>query len=252
MADATLYLTYASEADLASHLAEQPGALLLRIEQAEELAQLPSCRLDIKCPGGRVVAEAQLLQVLPALGVVVRLLEPAMVEALVKGATPAPEPKPPEVKRRRPNAGGRPAGSSVLSWSIERLQAEWSNLTQAQRIRLARHGDRPSRALVLRSQDKVLHAFLLKNPKIGADEVAHMAQMVSLDPTVLRQIAASPEWIRHAQVARNLVCHPKLPMPMVQKVVPQLSIDEMRRLTKTGKVRASVKRLLMQRITRGR
>lgn len=252
MADDAIYLTYSSAADVAAHLAEQDGALLVRLADAEELAQQVTLTLEIRCPEGCATVGAQLLQLLPGLGLVLRLTESTEVEALVGNATPSPAPQAPEVSRHRAKAGGPPAGSSVLSWGIERLQAEWPQLSQAQRIRLARHGDRPSRALVLRSQDKTLHAFLLKNPKIGADEVAHMAQLVNLDPNLLRQIATSPEWVRHSQVARNLVSHPKLPLPIVQKVVPSLSLDEMRRLTRTGKVRASVKRVLMQRITKGR
>ncbi|MBW2730784.1 MAG: hypothetical protein JRH20_00240 [Deltaproteobacteria bacterium] len=252
MTEPTLQLSYASREDLAGHLNEQPGVLLLATDETEALAKLPTLALQVTCPEGRVTVEAEVLQALPGLGLVVRLINPPEVEALLKGATPNSPSVPPEIKRHRSSAGGPPAGSSVLSWGIERLQAEWSQLTQAQRIRLARHGDRSSRVLVLRSQDKTLHPFLLKNPKIGADEVATMAQMMNLAPTLLRQIATSPDWVRHTQIARSLVCHPKLPLPVVQKVIPHLPIDEMRRLTKTGKVRAAVKRILMQRITKGR
>ncbi|MCK5798352.1 MAG: hypothetical protein KAI47_14270, partial [Deltaproteobacteria bacterium] len=150
---------------------------------------------------------------------------------------------------------GRPPprpGTTPVSWPIERLQAEWLSLTTPEKIRVARLGKRPARAMIMRMQDKILHAFLLRNPKMGIDEIATMAGMVQLDPTLLRQIAMTQEWIRHTGVARNLVAHPKLPIPLIKKIMPHLSVDELRRLTRSGRVRASVKRLLMKRVERGR
>ena len=102
--------------------------------------------------------------------------------------------------------------------------------------------------MILKGHDKMLHNFLLQNPHITADEVGVMASTVSLDPTLLRRIASSPEWARHKVVARNLICHPKMTLPEVTKLSRTLSNDEIRRLTRTGKVRTSVKRVLIKMI----
>lgn len=289
-----LTLRYASAADLAAHLAEQPGALLLRIANAQDLVAYTQLLLYIRLPDDGCDTAAELLQALPNLGLVVRLSDPDAVASLLTDASvtsPATLPvisggRPPEELaeeqagdaegdggepdpdddgsdedgegsdddggRRRVVGAALPAGSTVLSWPIEKLQSEWHTLTTPEKIRVAKHGKRPARSMVLRGGDKNLQAFLLLNPKIGIDEIAVMAGQASLDPALLRRIAMSPDWVRNTNVARALVTNPKLSTPLVQKVLPHLSVDEVRRLTKSGKVRASLKRLLMKRIEGGR
>jgi hypothetical protein len=266
-----LTLRYACAADLAAHLAEQPGALLVRVGNPQELAAYPDLVLYVRLPDAAVDVPARLLQALDGLGLVVQPLDPAALTPLVQGATPSAPAAPPVVSGGRPDtkddetnaneqakpdarvAGAElPKGSTVLSWPIEKLQTEWHSLSIPEKIRVAKHGKRPARLMVMRMQDKKLHAFLLRNPKIGVDEIATMAGMVQLDPALLRQIAMTPEWVRHTNVARALVSHPKLPTQLIQKLLPSLSVDEARRLTKGGRVRASVKRLLMKKIERGR
>jgi hypothetical protein len=166
---------------------------------------------------------------------------------------PATDPVPPRIERldaRRPRGGQGFSGMGPLSWPMEKLQTEFAGLPLGDKIRLAKYGKRHARALVLRLQDKKLHAFLLLNPKITAEEVAVLAAMSSADPALLRRIAASPEWLRHTIVVRSLVCNPKLPIPLVVKLLRHLPPEEMRRLSKTGKVRASVKREMIKRLDR--
>ena len=284
-----LTLRYASAADLAAHLAEQLGALLLRIANAQDLVAYRQLVLYIRLPNDGCDTAAELLQALPNLGLVVRLEDPNAISSLVSDAPDATQPTLPVISGGRPaeelaeeqagdanGDGGEPdpnddgddsgdeqakrrvvgaalpPGSTVLSWPIEKLQADWHTLTTPEKIRVAKHGKRPARSMVLRGGDKNLQAFLLVNPKIGIDEIAVMAGQASLDPALLRRIAMSPDWVRNSKVARALVTNPKLSTPLVQKVLPHLSVDELRRLTKSGKVRASLKRLFMKRIERGR
>jgi hypothetical protein len=135
-----------------------------------------------------------------------------------------------------------------LSFSIEKLAAEWVNLPLADRIRVARYGKRAARALVLRQGDPQLQAFLIANPHISIEEIAALAGLGNLDPSVLSRIATNPEWTQSTMVVRNLLCHPKATLPQVTRLADRLSTEELRRLTRTGKVRASVKQLLMKKI----
>ncbi len=273
-----LTLRYRAVGDLVAHLAEQPGALLIRVGNPQEVATSVDLMLYLRTPAGGIDMPARLLQALDGLGLVVQLLDPASMAPLTKGvaatspATPPtvaggrpeapPEPTKEadtkddthehEVNQAKPSRAALPKGSTVLSWPIEKLQTEWHQLSMPEKIRVAKHGKRPARLMVMRMQDKTLHAFLLRNPKIGADEIATMAGMVQLDPALLRQIAMTPEWIRHTSIARALISHPKLPTQLIQKLLPSISVDEARRLAKGGYVRASVKRLLMKKVDRGR
>jgi hypothetical protein len=275
MAPLKLIASYGSAADLAAHLQEQleQGALLLRDPQLAESAagiqQFQEVALTLRQGVEEVPLQAEVLQVIPSLGLAVRLKEPGAAFALTHGEDPAPSPTPPVIAHGDTDGGAaagadadkaededevkpgsakdlRRRGSGPLSWPFEKLQMEWGNLPIHEKVRVAKYGKRPARGMILKGHDKMLHNFLLQNPHITPDEVGMMASMVSLDPNLLRRIAASPEWSRHKVVARNLVCHPKMTLPEVTKLARTLSNDEMRRLTRTGKVRASVKRVLIK------
>jgi hypothetical protein len=59
MADVTLHISYASPADLAAHLAEQPGALLLRVDQAA--VQLQPDSVAVSFAGEELAGQVQRL-----------------------------------------------------------------------------------------------------------------------------------------------------------------------------------------------
>jgi len=88
----------------------------------------------------------------------------------------------------------------------------------------------------------------LTNPHISTEEIASLAGNAALDPAALRRIAMSTDWLRSAEVVRNLVCNPKLPMPEVERLIRLLSRDELVRLAKSGRARASVKQAVAKRL----
>lgn len=257
----SLRLEYRSAPDLAAHLEElkQQGALLVRLPEEAGLQQYQAVTLEVCLAGARAELEGEVLQVIPGLGVALALRQPGAAFVLCGDTTPASPPTPPEVtlpaeEQARAQEAGRESGgirtSGPQTWSIEKLQAEWPNLSQPDRIRVAKYGKRPARGLVLRQPDPQLHQFLLSNPHITPEEVAVLAGLGNLDPTLLQRLATSPEWTRHLAVVRNLVCHPKATLQQVTKLVEKLPGDELRRLTRTGKVRASVKRIIIKSLER--
>lgn len=167
------------------------------------------------------------------------------------GGPPAREAGEPDA----PKAGGAargPKGSSPLSWSIENLRAAWDSLNVAERVRVARYGGRQARMLVLRGTDKSLHVHVLQNPNLTVDEVSFMAGMASLDPAVLRRIATRLEWQKSPGVARALVTNPKLPLPLMGRLLGHVPRDELSRLARTGKLRAPAKEMVVKYLDRHR
>jgi len=286
----SLLLCYTSAADLRAHLFEntERGALLLPMIDPPPGVDLYSpVSLEVVVGKDRCDMSAEVLQVLPGNGLVVRLTDVQEATELVASApiaepalppevrisAPEPEPEPevdaaqeadpnPEPDRdpqegpdrggTKPRIGPQIAGSSPVSWSFEQLVATWDQLTVAEKVRVARHGKRPARMLILKGLDKTLHVHVLNNAGVTPDEIAMMASMASLDPTVLRRIAGDAGWLRHTSVARNLICNPKLNLPLVTKILKYVPRDELSRLARTGKVRQSVKQLIVKKLDRTR
>jgi hypothetical protein len=238
-------------------------------ELSGEVAQFQRLTLALQLPDGAVAVEAEVLQVMPGAGLAVRLPGAATARTLAGGAAARADAVPPSVtdgaaadegpeegpaEEERPAVTGPavPRGMGPASWPIEKLQVEWKNLSMPDRIAVARRGKRAARGLVLKHPDKKLHQFVLQNPELTPQEVAAMVGNPNLDPTMLRRIAGSPEWVRHAAVARALVCHPKMSLPQVTKLLRHLPQAELRRLTRTGRVRASVKRIIIKHVEGGR
>ncbi len=280
----TLELRYPSAADLRAHLFEgsERGALLLPMSDPPgELEQYAPVTLEVLVGEDGCAMGAEVLQVLPGNGLVVRLTDVQEAEAMVDSAPMAEPALPPEVRislpeldlsaatepepesesgapdagvgdGTKPRGGAKIVGSSPISWSLEQLQASWDQLTFAEKVRVARHGKRPARMLVLKGLDKTLHVHILHNPGVTPEEIAMMAAMTSLDPTVLRRIAGDVSWLRHSNVARNLICNPKLTTPQITKILNYVGPDELSRLARTGKVRQAVKQLIVKKLDRTR
>ena len=119
----------------------------------------------------------------------------------------------------------------------------------AERVRVARQGDRSARSLVLRQQDKTLHTVLLNNTKLTPNEVALMVSKSSLDPTLIKRIAATREWTSHRAVARALVCNPRLPLPQAIRLLRGLNENDLRQLSRSGTLRSGVRQELTKQLS---
>ena len=107
------------------------------------------------------------------------------------------------------------------------------SLTLPEKLRLAASGDREVRFALLRDPNKQLHAMVLKNPRIGLDEVLWAAKLNSISPDALKLIAEHPEWSRNASIAAAVVRNPKTPVPVALKLVPRLQLADVRMLAKS-------------------
>jgi hypothetical protein len=257
------------------------GTLLYAAAETPTANQFDVVALRIALPEKEVLLAGEVLQIIPGLGIAVQVKgdlealtslfelgsnkdaelveEGEVVEegeapedsevlsamSLAQMAEPEVEIDPRAPMSRKPTA-------SPISWPVEKLQAEWHHLSMADKVRVAKYGQRPARGFVLKLQDKALQHVLLSNPHISSEEVAALAGFANLDPALLKRILGSPEWMRHTAIARNLLCHPKVTLSQVTRLVDRLPEDELLRLTRTGKVRSSVKRIIMKKVEQRR
>ncbi|MBS2021946.1 MAG: hypothetical protein JST92_06015, partial [Deltaproteobacteria bacterium] len=93
--------------------------------------------------------------------------------------------------------------------------------------------DKELRFQFLRDPNKQLHTLVLRNPRIGLEEVAWAARSTTLNPEALKLIAEHPEWGSNPNIVLSLVKNPKTPIPIAVRLVPKLSMMELRALAKS-------------------
>ena len=252
MAATNLVARFGSAAEyLIVHRAEVVhGGLLVRGAALPAGTALGDCMLLVDIQGADPVeVEARLGGATPGLGVLVlfdgppapllalaALLEggPAPsedngLEGELSGDAPPDEEPPPD-----PNAGpstqvSRAAAATRDAAAIRARET----MTIPEKMRLASSGDREVRFALLRDPNKQLHPMVLKNPRIGLDEVLWAAKLSSLSPDALKVIADHPEWGKAPAIAAALVRNPKTPVPVALKLLPRVALGEVRAIAKS-------------------
>ena len=161
------------------------------------------------------------------------LLEPGAVEP----AAGAPRPPAPAV------TGNESDTSDVY--------ARIKNLTLPEKQRLARHGRRPVRNLLIRDPNKNLHRLVVANPDVGMDEITEYSAYPGLSKEAIEFIAQNRTWVAMRQVAFNLVRNPATPVDVAVRLVPRLGPNEWRWLARPGAVRMPIAAAARKQIVEG-
>ncbi len=114
------------------------------------------------------------------------------------------------------------------------------DMTVAERIKLALHGNRESRMLLLRDSNKLIRRFVLQNPRVADDEIIAIAKNRSADDELLRVVADNRDWTKNYQVRHALVTNPKTPLTIALRFLSGLHERDIRGLAKSKNVSATV------------
>lgn len=139
------------------------------------------------------------------------------------------------------------SGGSDTAAAPQPKQAE--ELTNAQKIQLALHGNRDQRNAILRDRNRVLHSYVLKNPGINVDDVLSIAKNPQMGAEVFKLIAERQDWFQRPQIAVALARNPKVPGEIAVRALAFVAPDALRQIAKgTGApphvVQAARKRVL--------
>lgn len=225
-----LSVAYASAAEfLAAFDGEVArGGLLVRGADAAGAAAMSECSLAVRVAGGAAVeVPARVAAVVPGLGVAVVLQGvPGALAALavaLRGGGPTAA-QPAAAGEAPPDEEGEPR---LLSARLKAM-----NVTE--KMQLALSGSREDRLALLRDVNKTLHVYVLRNPRIGLDEVQHAAKQTTLSPDALKLISENREWGANATVCTALVRNPRTPAPIALKLLDKVPTAELRAIAKGG------------------
>lgn len=125
-----------------------------------------------------------------------------------------------------------------------------SELTIAQKIRLATIGNAFARGMLIRDPLKVVAIAAINSPGMTDNEVIKYSANRSLADDVIRVIASTKEWTKLYSVKKNLVNNAKCPMPMAMRLLPFLHDKDLRNVTRSRAIPSAVvamaKKLLSQ------
>jgi hypothetical protein len=232
------------------------GGMLLRT--TEQYAQFSPIGISLVTPSEEVLElPSQVLQLIPGHGVAVQFgaeaaSELERLEGLCQ-ANPAegsanpddPQVGPPSSDDVASSTGGR---MTDLSRDPVELRRQLEQMTVNQKRQAALSARREARILLIKDNQKAVHAFVLKNPGITLDEVEAIAKMPSVNPDALRLIANNRDWTRSQTICRNLVRNPKTPMREALALLEKLPMSDIRMMAKSSNVRGPIQQAARKKV----
>lgn len=221
-------ITYGRYSELASDVHQMAhGGVLVRVADVSDLVLDMPIELELVLPDGSTLASAgKVLQVLAGHGVAVTVAPELAEQARRRAAAGTDPPAGAPARHERLDRG------SVDRTAISRAASE--EPSNAQKIQLALHGNRDQRNAILRDRNRMLHAYVLRNPGITIDDVLAIAKNPQMGPDMFKQIAERPDWLQRPQIATALARNPKVPAEIAVRALAHVPVDTLRQLAKGG------------------
>jgi hypothetical protein len=165
------------------------------------------------------------------------LTTPMAVPSAVEPAEPVAE-TPPEVLAVEAETQGDP----------QRLLDRIMRMTVPERIMLALLGHREARMFLIRDPNRTVQEAVMKSPRLSESEAETYAAMRHLEPDVLRILADRREFHRNRTFVYRIVTNPKTPIPVAARLMAQLSVMQLRDITRSRDVPMAVRNMAKERL----
>lgn len=114
------------------------------------------------------------------------------------------------------------------------------------RMRLSRGATRTLRTILIRDTYPPVALSVLENNTWSDQEVEQLSRSRAVAIDVLEAIARRREWVRKYPVALGLVSNPRTPVPAALKLMPGLSMRDVRNLSRDRNISDAVRSLAMR------
>lgn len=101
------------------------------------------------------------------------------------------------------------------------------------KIKMAMTGDKEWRNIFLKDPNKLVSSAVMKNPRITDGEVLAVAKNKSASDELIRLITLNREWVKHYEIKRALVMHPRTPLPKALRYMDILTEKDLKNLAKS-------------------
>ena len=157
-----------------------------------------------------------------------------------RAADPRAEPETDAAPVEGRDAGSAPPAPPAPRAPSPTVAARLDAMGATEKMRLALSGSRDERLALLRDINRVLHVYVLRNPRIALDEVQYASKQANLSPEALKLISEHPQWGVDPTVCGNLVRNPKTPTTIAIHLLDRISPSELRQIARGGARQAIV------------
>lgn len=109
------------------------------------------------------------------------------------------------------------------------------------RLKLTRGAPRTLRTILLRDSNSQVAVSVIINNNLTDQEVEQTAASRSVVDEVLEAIAKKREWVAKYHVARALIFNPRTPLPTAMRLIPRLSVRDLKDLGRDRNVPDAVR-----------
>jgi hypothetical protein len=109
------------------------------------------------------------------------------------------------------------------------------------RLRLTRNAPRTLRAMLLRDSNTLVAVSVLVNNSLSDQEVEQIASSRAVIDEVLTAIAKRREWVAKYNIARSLIFNPRTPVGVTMRLIPRLSVRDLKELGRDKNVPDAVR-----------
>ncbi len=114
------------------------------------------------------------------------------------------------------------------------------------RVKLARSADRQIRAILIRDANSLVALTVMTTNNLPDSEVEMIASSRNVVPEVLAEIPKRREWIRKYSIAKALVKNPRTNLAVSMKLIPRMSVRDLRELARDKNVPDGVRSTAMR------
>lgn len=123
------------------------------------------------------------------------------------------------------------------------LHSQISEMSIAQKIRLATVGSKEAIGILVRDTNKLIHMAAIRSPRLRIPDVRRMAANKSMPDGVIKYIASHRDWTKHYEIMVSLTMNPKTPLSDTMRFLNHLRSKELRDLSRNRNVPQQVSRM---------
>lgn len=113
-------------------------------------------------------------------------------------------------------------------------------LKVAEKIKMGLTGDKEWRGLLIKDANKLVQGAVMKNPRLTDGEAIAIARNKQSSDEMVRLILLNKDWMKLYEIKKALVSHPKTPMPKALRLVPFLTVKDLKDLARSRNVQTII------------